>query len=582
MKKIYVKLFLWLVLLALGAAALLGTLRAIGELIVYFQAGADPATALNIVPNVPLDLKVELTWLPTTADTGREIEPFTRTQVESAYLRAWLQWNISYLRAEPYGLSTYFSGPALDAVQSSVTTINEQGGRIEQTDLTHHLDLHFYSADGSTVSFTDHDVSLVQIVRDAAGEPVLTGETTATYDVVMFLEDGNWRVRHWLRTAGAAVTAPADGGTAVANENFVTRDGNELWWNGRVFTVAGINYYPQDTPWSEFWPAYDEVIVAQDLALIQSLGLNTVRIFIPFEQFGGADVDAAYLAKLDNFLFLAGQNELKVIVTLFDYRSDYQILLWPNADRHLETILTAFADDPNILAWDIKNEPDKDYGQGAEMVNAWLRHVAQMARQYDPTHLVTIGWSLPEAAAALSGAVDFVSFHYYNYADQLPERYGAVATAVPDRPIVITEFGVPTWNSPFFPGGHTESEQAAYYADVLAFVDQAETAGTVAWTLYDFPHIPGGAVSSLPWRSGPEKHLGIIDGDGQPKMAAYLVSPDAFRQVARPSALARLMKPFWLVTAVISLIILVIIGSRLLRWVILTWLSRKPKKKAQD
>jgi endo-1,4-beta-mannosidase len=269
---------------------------------------------------------------------------------------------------------------------------------------------------------------------------------------------------------------------------------------------------------------------------------------------------------------------MKVIVTLFDYRSDYQILLWPNADRHLETILTAFADDPNILAWDLKNEPDKDYGQGEEMVNAWLRHVAQMARQYDPNHLLTIGWSLPEAAHALGGAVDFVSFHYYDYADQLPERYEAVATAVPDRPIVITEFGVPTWNSPFFPGGHTETEQAVYYADVLNFVEQAETAGTAAWTLYDFPHIPGGAVSSLPWRIGPEKNLGIVDVDGQPKMAAYLVAPDAFRQVTQPSALARFFKPFWLVTAVIALIFLAVIGPRLLRWAVLALLTRKPKR----
>ncbi len=63
------------------------------------------------MPNVPQDFYVKLDWLPDDPDTGRKIDPFTRTQVESAYLRAWLQWNISYLRGHPYGLEELFYRP---------------------------------------------------------------------------------------------------------------------------------------------------------------------------------------------------------------------------------------------------------------------------------------------------------------------------------------------------------------------------------------------------------------------------------------------------------------------------------------
>ena len=111
--KIHLKLLLWLALLLVAAGVLWLLLRGLGDLVAYFQRGADPASALNIVPNVPPDLHVTLAWLPDDADTGRAMEPYTRRQIEAGYLRAWLQWNLSYLKGEPFGLKTYFSGPAL-------------------------------------------------------------------------------------------------------------------------------------------------------------------------------------------------------------------------------------------------------------------------------------------------------------------------------------------------------------------------------------------------------------------------------------------------------------------------------------
>ncbi|MEI6043126.1 MAG: cellulase family glycosylhydrolase [Chloroflexota bacterium] len=562
MSKILIKQFIWGVLAILVATTMWLLLSGLGSLLVYFQQGADPASALNIVPNIPPDLHVSVSWLPDDADTARKIEPFTRTQVESAYLRAWLQWNISYQKKKPYGLKTYFSGPALEAISNSISEVAAKGWQVEQVDTLHRLQLHLYSADGSIISFTDQEALVSQIIRDQTGAIVMTGETNTSYDVVMFLEDGNWHIRHWLRTtSNANDSARLDGRLAAPFElqtpaGFVGRNAaSNLTLGGNSYRVAGINYYPQATPWDKFWPNYNPDVTDQDFALIQSLKLNTIRIFIPFEQFGGAHLDKKMTAKLEDLLTRAAKHQLKVIATLFDFRTDYSLLLWPNADRQLEDLLTHFQDNPTLLAWDLKNEPDLDYPVwGSGVVEAWLDHVIGMARRYDQHHLLTIGWSSLQAAIASDRnqltQLDFISFHYFAPASQLSNQYVALKALAPQKPLVMTEFGLPTWNSFFFPNGHSEPEQAEYYADILNTLRSQESSGYLAWTLYDFSYVPTSVAGKLPWQNGPQQELGIFKSTNtasrNPKPAAALLAPDAALNLTRTPSWARFLKPFWL------------------------------------
>jgi hypothetical protein len=198
MTKSRAKQVIWVLASLLLLSATLFASGQLGEFLLRAQRGADPAAALKEIPPVPAASLATLTWLPDAVDTGRAMEPKTRRQVEEAYLRAWLQWNNALARAESTGLATYFVGPALDAVTESITA-KEAGWRLEQVDTRHTLQLHFYSADGSIVSLTDAPLIVEQTVWDANGDPVLTQQLASTYDVIMFLEDGNWRVRHWVR-----------------------------------------------------------------------------------------------------------------------------------------------------------------------------------------------------------------------------------------------------------------------------------------------------------------------------------------------------------------------------------------------
>ena len=559
MSKIYIKLIIWSVLLALVSALGWGVVSGFANLLAYFQRGANPAAALNIVPNVPPDLNVRISWQPDPADTGRPIDPFVRTQVESAYLRAWLQLNFSYARNEPYGLKTYFVGPALATATDTLSTTVAQGWRIEQVDTQHNLQLHFYSADGAIVSFTDNDALVAQVIRDAHGAVVYAGETHASYNVVMFLEDGNWHVRHWLRTAiHTSATLPA---ATPTRAGFVARAGTGLTLDGHPFQIVGIDYYPRNTPWDRFWTNYDPAESERDLALMQSLGLNTVRTFVPFAQFGGAHADPKMLDKLGDFLDRANAHGLKVLCTLFDFRTDYRLILWPESDRHLEALLTRFRDHPAVLAWDMKNEPNNDYGSnGRETVDAWLAHTARLAHIYDPHHMVTIGWFTPAAASNLTDVVDFVSFHFFAPAAELGPQYTALRAAVPDRPLVMSEFGLPTWNSFLFPNGHSEPEQATYYADILTTMRATDSAGYAAWTLHDFSYVSAQVAGRAPWRIGPERNLGVIRADGTRKPAAALLAPGASLDVPRTPAWARFLKPFWL--TILGGFLIVVLAAR--------------------
>ena len=550
MSKNLVKLLLWAFLIGVGALASYSLLLGLARLTAFFQQGADVSSALHNIPSLPSDLTVRWQWLPDDADTGRQMEPYTRTQIESAYLRAWLQWDLSYVQKKPYGLKTYFSGPALADLDSSITQSVSKNWKITQVDNAHNLQLHFYSADGSIVSLTDQAALVLETIQDAKNSTVYSGETQANFDVVMFLEDGYWHVRHLVRT-GTQPWLAGSIGELQTPPGMVGVQGNHLVLDGQPFTAAGINYYPQQTPWDQFWLKYDGAATEQDFTLIQSLGLNTIRIFVPFDQMGGSKPDPKMLDKLEDLLNRAHNHGLWVIVTLFDFRSDYSPWLWSAADRQLESILTRFRDNQAVLAWDLKNEPDRDYASaGQDNVNNWLKHTARMARSFDPHHLLTVGWSTPAAAQAIPESVDFVSFHFYAPAAELPQLLTTLKSAVTDHPVMLTEFGLPTWNSPFFPNGHSELEQAEYYADVLTVSRAGDTTGYLAWTLFDFNNVPASVAGRYPWQIGPQKYLGVVRPDGTLKPAAKLLAPNADLTVVKVPSWARFFKPFWLTVMV--------------------------------
>jgi hypothetical protein len=552
MPKQRVKLLIWIVLCVVATLAILGAVAGLGRLVLYFNSGADPASALNLIPEVPADLDERLRWLPDHPDAAqhRPMEEPTRQQISDAYLRAWAQLGISYELGRPYGLKTYFTGQALDAVTATLTETAAAGWHASRSNLRHELQLTFYSDDGSIVSLTDHNL-VVQHLRQPQARVDQVVESSGFYQALLLLEDGNWRIRLWKRL-GDAEQDPV----ALAAEpapGFVGVSGTRLILDGQPFDVAGVSYYPRDASWDAFWPNYSAGRTAEDLVLMRSLGLNTVRIFVPFFNVSDEERLAQMLADIKDFLFQADAAGMKVIVTLFDHRTDHHPVHWAADGRYLAALVPALADDPALLAWDLKNEPDLDYPlHGAALVDGWLAYVAHEVRRHDRHHLLTVGWSSPEAASnlAVAAVTDLISYHYLDPAEVYGARAQTLQRALPEKPLLLGEFGLSTWDS-LFPGGHTEAEQLQHYAAILRAHRQLDSVGYLSWTLHDYSQV-NLAQFRTPWRRGTQANMGVVRLDGTLKPAAALLVPNAELDLPALPLWHRFTKLFWRALAAVT------------------------------
>lgn len=486
------------------------------QLWIYFNTGADRATALNLPPTLPEAHRPLVRWLPDDLQTGRKMEDFNRREIIRDYLHGWYQQHLSYMLGDTKGLREYFTPLALPKVKITIQELHEKGFQLHQTDLTHSIKLHFYSADGQIVSFTDQNVLIKKrLYQQDSHKKIYSSTTVADYDVVMLLDDGYWRIKNWVRKP-PSLALPL--GIKKDNEGMVQVKGKRFYLKNEPFFPKGVNYYPQKTPWGAFWAQFDPKVIANDFALIRSLEFNTVRIFVNFHDFNEANVSPKRIEQMRLLLDIAHRQNLKVIVTLFDFLGDYRLLNFSATDRQLETLLTSFKTHPAIFAWDLKNEPDLDYKyHDKEDVQEWLQWMIERAKIYDPNHLLTIGWAYPENASYLHELLDFVSFHSYKSPEELARGIDTLQKRIVTKPLLLEEFGLSTYRGLWAPLGNSEDMQALYFSKIRAVLQEKGNIPFVVWTLYNFADVPTEVVGKAPWNRQPQKHFGILNEQGLPK-----------------------------------------------------------------
>jgi hypothetical protein len=276
------------------------------------------------------------------------------------------------------------------------------------------------------------------------------------------------------------------------------------------------------------WRDWDGPQVQRELTLARDqLGINAVRVLLPYnfggsQRVGGSELDEQ-IDHLRQLAQIAGQLNLRLIVTLFDFMPDF-----PSAGSraealnldYLRAVLGSFADDERIMAWDLHNEPDH-YGQwkagDPDSVLDWLGRMADEAHRIAPSQLVTVGMGQAESLwrPGPDGrrAVDFsdlVSVHIYD-AGAAVRQIDAIRART-GRPILVEEFGWPT-DTPCLAPNWNEATQVQLYRDVMAAA-RSGAAGAVAWTLRDYDQAAG-----MRWDSH-EEHMGLYRPDDSLKPAA--------------------------------------------------------------
>lgn len=507
------------VIFFLGIILLLAiVIGGIGKVLVFLSQGGNRAELLNIPLELPSEYTPKIIWLEDDPDTGRPMENFNRNIIAKDYVRALYQRNLSLYTTKEDGIKEYYTLDARPKIFAQINHVANTEANIERAEINHHLKLHFYSADGELVSFTDRFVESRERVKNKEGRLLASKVEYADFKTVMQLEDGHWRIKQLVRMPPNAILD-----TLIADST-----NQKAFFLEKLKSIKGINYYPRDTPWKDFWITYNSFTTQKDFKLIKQLGFNSIRIFVNFEQFGKGNVVPEMIQRLENVLNTAKANKLSVIVTLFDFNSNYSLLNFPATDRQLETLLTTFKNHSALLAWDLKNEADLDFFyQNREEVKEWLKFITKKAKKYDSIHPITVGWAYPENADYLAEELDFVSFHYYKEATKLGETIDSLRKKISNKPIVLSEFGLSSYQSKVFPYNKTETQQAEYFRDIKEVLKQKGNIPSVYWTLYDFTFVSSDIAGWRPWQRNNQKYFGIVSTDGSlKKIGNFIIHPE--------------------------------------------------------
>ncbi len=167
---------------------------------------------------------------------------------------------------------------------------------------------------------------------------------------------------------------------------------------GQIFVPVGVNYFGPHVGWApKLWQQFDPATVRNHLRLVHEQGFNTIRVFLTLESFHRRPgvVHEEGLAKFRQLLASCREQQIRVIPCGPDHWEG--VPKWtrfkdPFADEQmLEATATwwgqfvsAFQDEPVVLAWDLLNEPSIRWNTEAMKArwNQWLQ------KKYDSVQAV--------------------------------------------------------------------------------------------------------------------------------------------------------------------------------------------------
>ena len=437
-----------------------------------------------------------------------ELTPQEKKRLSVSLTKAYESLNRQKRKIDIPIMSNHFTRLNYNRLRSFLSSGHE---RVLRVPLSHNLHPYFYPPDGNIFVANDRGAKWLEMVvaKDRIKKAIFQEED---HKLTMVKKEGRWFIH-------------ADEITAIKSLKLPKRKPLA----GYPF-FKGINYYPQKAPWQKFWREFPLATIKRDFAILKRLKVNSLRIFLPFAQFHSSE-KVVYTERLKTFLDLCRKAGFHTVVTFWD-SIDYAYGNWPFYLGQLDSISMILKDYRDIVSIDLKNEADLDFPlRGREKVMGLLRAGLFNLAKTAPEIPVTIGWSTGDQAHLLAAYLDYVSFHDYAEPKGFSGRVANLAKKVGPKPILLSEFGLPSWNSFLWPHGHSQEEQAYYYSKILNGKLPKQFMGHMAWTLYDFPEVPGWVANSyLPWKVESQKEMGLYIDPNEPKLAAKVFhDPASFR-----------------------------------------------------
>jgi endo-1,4-beta-mannosidase len=285
---------------------------------------------------------------------------------------------------------------------------------------------------------------------------------------------------------------------------------------GRDFTLGddrivfkGTNYYPRTAMWASMWTSWPWDQIINETRLFSTLGINCVRIMVPYTagEWGGPNVNPKRINQLYTLVNHFGSLGIKSIITLFDWETTFPSAgsqRYADHVQYVTKIVTPFSDNPNVMMWDIKNEPDhpdnidhhdnwNDVPKKRDIIVNWLYRVILEVRKIDKNHLVSIGLRWWENFVQIYDTVDVAAFHsYWPPAKELADMMNI--TMRRPIPLLVEEFGWPT--APVGPQ-YNETLQVEFYKDQMSVYERFKVGGCVQWMAFDAKKYDGSSFENF-------------------------------------------------------------------------------------
>jgi len=298
-------------------------------------------------------------------------------------------------------------------------------------------------------------------------------------------------------------------------------------WHAKAGWWVGCNYSPAYAiNQLEMWQSdtFDLKAIDRELGWGQSIGLNTVRVFLHnllWEQ-----DSAGFLKRMDQFLNVAKKHKIGVMFVLFDscwdpypapgkqrapkpgvhnsgwVQSPGRVILEDPAKvdalkPYVDGVLNRFKNDSRVVMWDLMNEPDNDnreaYGKvepknKADLGFALLKKVFAWAQAIRPTQPLTSGiwlgdWTSHERMKPMDSFLvensDIITYHNYDALPEMKARVGFLKRY--GRPLICTEYMARPMGSTF--------------EAILPFL-KSEGVGALNWGF-----VQGKTQTNYPWDS---------------------------------------------------------------------------------
>jgi endo-1,4-beta-mannosidase len=332
-----------------------------------------------------------------------------------------------------------------------------------------------------------------------------------------------------------------------------------------------------------WWRDFDRSEVATDFARIAGAGLDSVRLFLTWEDFQPkrTEVDPGMLERLVTVADLARQNRLEIVPTLFtghmsgvnwvpewalarsrphnrfrvmsgDTLLNVGLRNW-YADEEIAVAQATLASEASaalaghgaLWAWDLGNENSNCVvPTSRSSARTWLTRMALAIRGADPTALITVGLHMEDleedrrlGPQEATEVCDFLSMHgypiYAPWADGPTDEQLLPFLALithwlgRGRDVVFSEFGLPTYRGSDERGA-LERDQAAFplieETAAAAYTERALTAlravGCAGAMLWCYADYDRAVWGKPPFDVAVhERSFGLWRADGSPKPA---------------------------------------------------------------